>query len=117
MSDLKATLNDKMIRRLGLADKGQYIVRDTELRGFFLVIGTRKKTFTVQGEFWQDGKRQSKKVALGAADALSMRAARTRAKEVLSKIAKGEYAEAPKSATPTGPSDRPPASRRSTCTS
>ena len=100
MSDLKATLNDKMISRLGLADKGQYLVRDTELKGFFLVIGTRKKTFTVQGEFWREGKRHSKKVALGAADELSTRDARTKAKEILAKIAKGEYAEEPKADAP-----------------
>jgi hypothetical protein len=96
MSDLKATLNDKMISRLGLADKGQYLVRDTDLKGFFLVIGTRKKTFTVQGEFWRDGKRHTKKVALGGADELSTRDARTKAKDVLAKIAKGEYVEEPK---------------------
>lgn len=93
MSDLKATLNDKMISRLGLADKGQYLVRDTELKGFFLVIGTRKKTFTVQGEFWRGGKRHSKKVTLGAADELSTRDARVMAKDILARIAKGEYAE------------------------
>ncbi len=93
MSDLKATLNDKMIGRLALADKGQYLVRDTDLTGFFLVIGTKKKTFTVQGEFWRDGKRHHKKVAIGSTDDLTTREARTLAKDVLAKIAKGEYAE------------------------
>jgi len=92
MSDFKATLNDKMIARVALAEKGQYLVRDTEMRGFFLVIGTRKRTFTVQGEFWENGKRHSKRVALGTADDLSTRDARIKAKEVLAKIAKGEYA-------------------------
>lgn len=93
MSDLKATLNDKVISRLPPADKGQYVVRDTELKGFFLVVGSRKKTFTVQGEFWKDGKRQSKKVALGGTDDLTTRDARVMAKETLAKIAKGEFAE------------------------
>jgi hypothetical protein len=93
MSDFKATLNDKMISRLALADEGQYIVRDTELTGFFIVIGKRKKTFTVQGEFWKDGKRHHKKVALGTIDALNTRDARTLAKDVLARIAKGDYAE------------------------
>lgn len=92
MSDFKATLNDKMISRLGFSDDGQYLVRDTELKGFFLVIGKRKKTFTIQGEFWDGGKRHTKKVALGGTDELSTRDARVKAKEALAKIARGEYA-------------------------
>jgi hypothetical protein len=91
MSDMKATLNDKMIARLALADDGQYVVRDADLKGFFLVVGKRKKTFTVNGEFWKDGKRHPKKVAIGAADEMSTRDARTAAKDILAKIAKGEY--------------------------
>jgi hypothetical protein len=81
MSDLKATLNDKVIGRLPPADKGQYIVRDTELSGFFIVVGARRKTFTVQGEFWKDDKRQSKKVALGSTEDINTRDARVLAKE------------------------------------
>lgn len=105
MSDLKATLNDKMIARLSLADKGQYVVRDTELKGFFLVIGKKKKTFTVQGEFWRDGKRHYKKVAVGTADDMTTRDARTEAKDILAKIAKGEYVEEPKAADATPTAD------------
>jgi hypothetical protein len=46
MSDFKATLSDKMIERLAPAGKGeQYVVTDTELRGFFLKVGVNKKTF------------------------------------------------------------------------
>lgn len=92
MSDFRASLNDKMIGRLALADEGQYVVRDTELKGFFLVIGRRKKTFTVLGEFWEGGKRHAKKVALGTVDELSTRDARIKAKDTLAKIARGEYA-------------------------
>lgn len=103
MSDLKATLNDKVISRLPPADQGQYVVRDTDLRGFFVVVGARRKTFTVQGEFWKDGKRQSKKIALGATDELNTRDARVLAKETLAKIAKGEFAEEAK------PKAKPPA--------
>ena len=83
MSDFKASLNDKMIGRLGFADDGQYVVRDTELKGFFLVIGKRKKTFTVLSEFWEGGKRHAKKVALGTVDELSTRDARIKAKDTL----------------------------------
>lgn len=93
MSDLKANLNDKVIGQLPLSDKGQYIVRDTELRGFFVRVGARTKTFTVQGEFWKDGKRQTMKIALGATDEMSTRDARILAKATLAKIAKGELSE------------------------
>jgi len=92
MSDFKTSLNDKMINRLGFADDGQYVVRDTELKGFFLVVGKRTKTFTVLGEFWDNGKRHAKKVALGTTDKLSTRDARVKAKDALAKIARGEYA-------------------------
>lgn len=93
MSDLKATLSDKVISRLPLSDKGQYEVRDTELRGFFVRVGTRSKAFAVLGEHWKDGKRHAKKVTLGTTDELTTRDARAKAKDVLAKIAKGEYAE------------------------
>jgi len=63
MSDFKASLNDKMIARLAFADEGQYVVRDTDLKGFFLVIGKRRMTFTVLGEFWEGGKRHAKTLA------------------------------------------------------
>jgi hypothetical protein len=96
MSDLKANLTDKVITRLPLSDDGQYIVRDTELPGFFIRIGARTKTFTVQGEFWKDGKRHTKKIAIGSSDELSTRDARVAAKAALAKIAKGEFAEEPK---------------------
>jgi hypothetical protein len=92
MSDFRASLNDKMIGRLALANEGQYVVRDTDLKGFLLVVGKRKKTFTVQGEFWEGGKRHNKKIAVGASDEITTRDARTLAKDVLAKIARGGYA-------------------------
>lgn len=96
MSDLKANLNDKMIGRLSLSDDGQYVVRDTEMKGFFIVVGKRKKTFTVQGEYRKGGARSWKKVALGTSDDMTTRDARVAAKAELAKIAKGEYAVEPK---------------------
>lgn len=103
MSDLKATLSDKVISRLPLSDKGQYEVRDTELRGFFVRVGTRSKAFAVMGEHWKDGKRHAKKVTLGSTDELTTRDARAKAKDVLGKIAKGEYAEEAKKAPDAPP--------------
>lgn len=93
MSELKATLSDKVISRLPLSDKGQYEVRDTELKGFFVRVGTRTKAFAVIGEHWKDGKRHAKKVTLGTTEELNARDARVKAKDVLARIAKGEYAE------------------------
>jgi hypothetical protein len=103
MSDLKATLSDKVISRLPLSDKGQYEVRDTELRGFFVRVGTKTKAFAVLGEHWKDGKRHAKKVTLGTTDDLTTRDARAKAKDVLAKIAKGEYAEEAKKAPDAPP--------------
>lgn len=94
MSDFKATLNDKMISRLALADEGQYQVRDADLKGFYLLVGKRKMTFMVQGEFWDGGKRHQRKVAIGTVDEVTTRDARTRAKDELAKIARGDYAAA-----------------------
>ncbi len=96
MSDLKASLNDKLIARLTPADQGQYIVRDSDLTGFFVVVGTKRRTFTVQADFRKDGARRTKRVALGTSEELSTRDARVAAKVELAKIAKGDYAEEPK---------------------
>ena len=57
MTALQMSLTDRAIEKLPLATDGQYVVRDTELKGFLLVIGKRRKTFTVKGEGWQGGKR------------------------------------------------------------
>jgi hypothetical protein len=104
MSDFKATLNDDLIKRLAPAGKGeQYVVTDTELRGFFLKVGVNKKTFMVRGEFWQGGQRHTKKVVIGTIDDLTTRKARAKAKDELGKIAKGDYVEEakPAEAAPT----------------
>lgn len=66
MADLRFQLNDKAIERLPPPENGRYIVRDTELKGFFPVVGARKKTFTIQGDLREEGKRASTiRVAIG----------------------------------------------------
>lgn len=92
MNDLQATLNDRMIDRLALGTDERYIVRDADIPGFFVLVGARRKTFTVQGEFRKNGKRYTKRIALGTTDELTTRDARVLAKEALAKIAKGEFA-------------------------
>ncbi len=66
------------------------MARDSELRGFFVIVGTRKKTFVVQAEFWQNGERKGKRMALGSANEMSVREARIAAKGMLAKIASGQ---------------------------
>jgi hypothetical protein len=93
MSERKTTLNDKIIDRLPFSGKGQYIVRDADLPGFFLIIGVRRKTFTVQAEFRRHGVRHTTRRALGTSADLTTRDARIMAKQVLARIASGDFAE------------------------
>lgn len=90
MADLRIPLNDKTLERLQFCDTGRYIVRDTDLKGFFVVIGAKKKTFTVQGDLRQEGKRASSiRVAIGECSEMSTRTARAIAKDYLSQISRG----------------------------
>jgi len=41
------------IAQLPTPKDGWYLARDTELKGFFIVVGKRKRTFTVQGDLRQ----------------------------------------------------------------
>ena len=89
-------LTEKAIARLPLAETGQYKVRDVELKGFFVRIGKRTKTYMVQGEHWQDGCREfAVQKKLGEFNAISAREARTQAKEILVKFSKGERPDEP----------------------
>jgi len=84
-------ITDKAVNQLPLAEDGQYKVLDTELKGFVVVIGRRKKTFAAQGAFWRDGVREfaaRKKIA--EFGDISSREARAKAKDILAAIAKGQ---------------------------
>ena len=109
MTALQMSLTDKALEKLPLAPDGQYVVRDTELKGFLVVIGKRRKTFTVKGEGWQNGKRRNVYAAIGLVGDIPARDARLKAKEALTRIAKGlpaiEPAEAGK--VPEAPADTP----------
>jgi hypothetical protein len=84
MTDVRILLTDKAIARLPTAKDGWYLARDTELKGFFVVVGKRKRTFTVQGDLRQGGKRASSiRVAIGDASEISTRTARATAKDYL----------------------------------
>lgn len=91
MAKEKILLTDKAIAKLPLSDGAAYYVRDTELVGFMVIVGKRTKTFAVQGEFWRDGTREfSVRTKLGEVGDIATREARSKAKEVLGSIAKGE---------------------------
>lgn len=47
MTDIRTPLSDKAIAQVPTAEDGWYLARDTELKGFFVVVGKRKRTFTV----------------------------------------------------------------------
>jgi site-specific recombinase XerD len=98
MADQREILTDKSILRLPYAGEKQYRVRDSELSGFFVLIGKRRKTFMAQGEFWRDGVREfAAQVKLGHFGEMTARQARGKAKEALGLIAKGQRpGEAPK---------------------
>jgi site-specific recombinase XerD len=91
MTDTSQILTDKSIARLPVAEKGQYKVRDTELAGFFVLVGKRRKSFMAQGEYWRDGVREfAAQVKLGDFGDLPTREARAKAKDALGSIARGQ---------------------------
>jgi len=91
VADQFQILTDKTIARLPYACERQYKVRDQELDGFFVLIGKRRKSFMVQGEFWRDGVREfALQTKLGEFGDLSTRKARSKAKDALGLIARGQ---------------------------
>lgn len=103
MTDIRISLTDKTIAQLPAPKEGWYLARDTELKGFFVVIGKRRRTFTVQGDLRRDGKRASSiRVSIGDASEISTRAARATAKEYLAQISRGRHPKDEKQADRTG---------------
>ncbi|MBB4380499.1 integrase family protein [Bradyrhizobium sp. SBR1B] len=92
MTDIRLSLTDKTIAQLPTPKEGWYLARDTELKGFFVVIGKRRRTFTVQGDLRRGGKRASSiRVSIGDSSEMSTRAARATAKEYLAQISRGRH--------------------------
>src|SRR5260221_8489783 len=92
MADIRILLTDKTIAQLPVPKDGWYLARDAELKGFFVVVGKRKRTFTVQGDLRQGGKRASSiRVSIGDTSEMSTRAARGIAKEYLAQISRGRH--------------------------
>jgi site-specific recombinase XerD len=92
MADVRILLTDKAIARLPVPKEGWYLARDSELKGFFVVVGKRKRTFTVQGDLRQGKKRVSSiRVTIGDASEISTRKARATAKDYLAQISRGQH--------------------------
>jgi len=92
MADVRILLTDKAIARLPVPKEGWYLARDTELKGFFVVVGKRKRTFTVQGDLRQGGKRASSiRAMIGDTSKMSTRTARATAKDFLAQISRGQH--------------------------
>jgi site-specific recombinase XerD len=95
MADIRILLNDKNVARLPAAASGQYRARDTELKGFYVVVGKRRKTFAVQGDLREEGKRASSiTVSIGDAKEIRTRVARATAKDYLAQISRGQHPKA-----------------------
>lgn len=103
MVDVRILLTDKTIAQLPVPKDGWYLARDTSLKGFFVVVGKRKKTFTVQGDLRQGGKRASSiRIAIGDTNEITTRTARATAKEYLAQMSRGRHPKAEKLSLATG---------------
>ena len=89
MSDLRLPLNDKNVLGLPLASGAQYRARDTELAGFFVLVGSRTKSFMIQADLRIAGQRQSIRMKVGDVGAVTTRDARAKAKSLLGAITSG----------------------------
>lgn len=89
MGDLRLPLTDRNVAGLPPAPGAQYLARDTELPGFFVLVGSRSKSFMLQGDLRGEGKRQSIRMKVAEVGELSTRDARAKAKALLASIANG----------------------------
>ncbi|MBA4806915.1 integrase arm-type DNA-binding domain-containing protein [Brevundimonas sp.] len=97
MSNLRLSLTDKNLIGLPLAHDRPYIARDTDLGGFFVVIGKTSKTFTIQADLHRDdGTRTSIRMAVGEVGEINSRDARIKAKALIGQIGKGEDPRPPR---------------------
>ena len=104
MQHSRLSFSDRAIGALPFAASGQHIVRDEDVPGFFLLVGTRSKTFMIQGDLWENGKRRTIRVKVGEMGKIATREARAKAKVLLGSISDGVDPR-PK---PQEPADPPP---------
>ena len=102
MPQSRLSFSDRAISALPFAASGQHIVRDEDVPGFFLLVGARSKTFMIQGDLWENGKRRTIRVKVGEVGKIATREARAKAKVLLGSISDGVDPR-PKPQEPAGP--------------
>jgi hypothetical protein len=100
----RAELTDDFVKKLPFTDKGQLLIRDTKLPGFFLVLGARSKTYTAAADATIDGKRQSSRETFGRAGDPDITAAGARraAKAWITSVQAKTRVRQPKQEKPSG---------------
>lgn len=92
MHDQRVALTERVVAHLPTPERGQYKVRDEQVKGFYLLVGKRRRTYMVQGDLRRNGKRVSSvKVAVGDASELGLREAKQLAKSYLVDISRGKH--------------------------
>lgn len=80
-------LTDREVRALPFvtpeSGKQQYKIRDTELKGFLVQIGHGAKSYRIETEVQELGQRRVIKKTIGRSDAISVRDARAKARELI----------------------------------
>ena len=90
----KKKLTDALVTALEPAEK-QYLVRDTEVPGFFVMVGARTKTWTIQIDVTDllTGKAKTRRQSLGGFPDVGTREARRLAEEARAELRKGTQGE------------------------
>lgn len=96
MPDPRLSLTDRSVAGLVLAKTGQYRVRDTDLAGFFVLVGSRTKSFMIQADLRSGRSRVSIRMKVGQVGEMSARDARANAKILIGRIEKGDDPRPPR---------------------
>lgn len=89
-------LTNAIVRRLPLAERGQYVVRDATLPGFHVVVGRRTRTFTLQVDIRALGRRKTVKQAIGRVEDWDCADARKEARARIGALQTGARTTEPK---------------------
>lgn len=90
--DLRLVLTERTISHLPFAQAGQYCAFDEKLRGLYILVGRRRKTYMVRGDLRIEGKRAATvKIAIGSADTINVNQARAIGAGYLSEIRQGRH--------------------------
>ena len=86
-------LTDREVRALPFATpesgKQQYKIRDTELKGFLVQIGRGAKSYRIETEVQELGRRRVVKKTIGRSDSISVRDARAQARKLIGEFQTG----------------------------